>query len=325
MIYSIIEYMILDYVKFKKSQLSTESPLYFIHGNPRNISNEIEHDVLNFYQKLGYKSMNYVVDDDSQIQKLESLFNEQSLFNENKIIILNIVSNSISIKMKRFIETWIEISTDDKIILKLDRQASSFKKTNFYKKISQYACVIEIFELKNEVLKQWSLNKCKVNQVEISDSDLEELMNSNFNNSLSISQNIYIQSLMNSNQLIHGQEGSKYSEYDLVDMFLSRNTLEFIRASNYLRSNDTSLSYIIFLLNSELEKLYSLIKPIKYRPYIPSFLLDKYLQVSKKFSPEKILSAINNIATLDAKSKYNLKKSNPWESFNSMFLDLMKS
>ncbi|MEK9793373.1 MAG: hypothetical protein VW416_01825, partial [Gammaproteobacteria bacterium] len=68
-----------------------------------------------------------------------------------------------------------------------------------------------------------------------------------------------------------------------------------------------------------------LIKPIKYRPYIPSFLLDKYLQVSKKFSPEKILSAINNIATLDAKSKYNLKKSNPWESFNSMFLDLMKS
>ena len=99
--------MILDYVKFKKSQLSTESPLYFIHGNPRNISNEIEHDVLNFYQKLGYKSMNYVVDDDSQIQKLESLFNEQSLFNENKIIILNILSNSISIKMKRFIENWI--------------------------------------------------------------------------------------------------------------------------------------------------------------------------------------------------------------------------
>ena len=42
----------------------------------------------------------------------------------------------------------IEISTDDKIILKFDRQASSFKKTNFYKKISQYACVIEIFELK---------------------------------------------------------------------------------------------------------------------------------------------------------------------------------
>ena len=92
---------------------------------------------------------------------------------------------------------------------------------------------------------------------------------------------------MNSNQLFYGQEGSKYSEYDLVDMFLSRNTLEFIRASNYLRLNDTSLSYIIFLLNSELEKLYSLIKPIKYRPYIPSFLLDKYLQVSQKFSPEK--------------------------------------
>ena len=29
---------------------------------------------------------------------------------------------------------------------------------------------------------------------------------------------------MNSNQLFHRQNGSKYSEYDLVDMFLSRNT-----------------------------------------------------------------------------------------------------
>ena len=231
----------------------------------------------------------------------------------------------MSSNMKKFIETWIEMPTDDKIILKLDRQASSFKKTNFYKKISQHAFVIEIFELKNKVLKQWAFNKCKVNQVDISDHDLEELISSNFNNSLSISQNIYIRSLMNDKRLMHRKEGSKYSEYDLVDMFLSRNTLEFIRVSNYLRSNDISLSYIIFLLNSELEKLYSLIKPIKYRPYIPSFLLDKYLQVSKKFSPEKILSAINNIATLDAKSKYNLKKSNPWESFNSMFLDLMKN
>ena len=317
--------MIFDYVKFKKSQLSTETSLYFIHGNPRNISNEVEHDVSNFYQKLGYKLMNYVIDDDSQIQTLKNLFNEQSLFNENKIIILNIVSSSMSANMKKFIETWIEMPTDDKIILKLDRQASSFKKTNFYKKISQHAFVIEIFELKNKVLKQWAFNKCKVNQVDISDHDLEELISSNFNNSLSISQNIYIRSLTNDKRLMHRKEGSKYSEYDLVDMFLSRNTLEFIRVSNYLRSNDISLSYIIFLLNSELEKLYSLIKPIKYRPYIPSFLLDKYLLVSKKFSPEKILSAINNIAKLDAKSKYNLKKSNPWESLNSMFLDLMKS
>ncbi len=317
--------MIFDYVKFKKSQLSTETPLYFIHGNPRNISNEIEHDILNFYQKLGYKSMNYVIDDDSQIQILNSLISEQSLFNENKILILNIVSSSISVNMKKFLETLIEISTDDKIILKLDRQASSFKKTTFYKKISQYACIIEIYELKNSILKQWTLNKCRVNQIDISDSDLEELMNSNFNNSLSISQNIYIKSLTNNSQLFHKQENSRYSEFDLVDMFLSRNILEFIRASNYLRSNDTSLSYIIFLLNSELEKIYSFIKPIKYRPYIPSFLLDKYLQVSKKFSPEKILSAINNIASLDAKSKYNFKKSDPWGSFNSIFLDLMKS
>ena len=34
--------MILDYVKFKNFPLTAEIPLFLVHGNPRNISNEIE-------------------------------------------------------------------------------------------------------------------------------------------------------------------------------------------------------------------------------------------------------------------------------------------
>ena len=37
--------MILDYIKFKKFPLTSEMPVFLIHGNPRNISNEIEHDI----------------------------------------------------------------------------------------------------------------------------------------------------------------------------------------------------------------------------------------------------------------------------------------
>ena len=58
--------MIVDYIKFKKLPLSSEIVLFFIHGNPRNISNELEHDILNFYKKLDYKQQTYVIDDDSQ-------------------------------------------------------------------------------------------------------------------------------------------------------------------------------------------------------------------------------------------------------------------
>ena len=48
--------MILDYVKFKNFPLTGEIPLFLVHGNPRNISNEIERDIISFYKKLGFKT-----------------------------------------------------------------------------------------------------------------------------------------------------------------------------------------------------------------------------------------------------------------------------
>ena len=42
---------------------------------------------------------------------------------------------------------------------------------------------------------------------------------------------------------------SKYTEYDLIDMFLNKDVTGFIKVSKYLRDVDTSLSYIIFLIN----------------------------------------------------------------------------
>ena len=57
--------VILDYIKFKKFPLTVELSIYLIHGNPRNISNEIEHDILSFYKKCDYEHITYVVDDDA--------------------------------------------------------------------------------------------------------------------------------------------------------------------------------------------------------------------------------------------------------------------
>ena len=69
--------MILDYVKFKKFPLTSEIPLFFIHGNPRNISNEIERDIVNFHKKFDYKLENYVIDDDTQTQDIKNNLQEQ--------------------------------------------------------------------------------------------------------------------------------------------------------------------------------------------------------------------------------------------------------
>ena len=314
--------MVLDYVKFKNFPLTSDIPLFLIHGNPRNITNEIERDIVIFYKKLGFKSLNYVIDDDTQTEDVKRNLYEQSLFQEKKLIVINIVSKSIPVNMKKLIDVWISQNTEDRIILKLDRQSSTFKKTNLYKNISNIACVVEIYELKGQVLERWTVGKCKANNIEYNKYYVKELIDLNLNNTLSISQSIYLKGLMGSkvNSMI---ESSKYSEYDLIDALLNRDASGFIKVSGYLREIDTSLSYIIFLINQELEKLYSIVKPTISKPYIPSFLITKYKNASKKYTLDELLFLLKNIASIDMKSKYMSKKSNPWVSFNSLFHNLM--
>ena len=98
--------MILDYAKFKNFPLTAEIPLFLVHGNPRNISNEIERDIISFYRKLGFKTVNYVIDDDAQTEDVKSNLYEQSLFEEKKLFVINIVSKSIPINMKKLFDSY---------------------------------------------------------------------------------------------------------------------------------------------------------------------------------------------------------------------------
>ena len=317
--------MIVDYIKFKKLPLSSEIVLFFIHGNPRNISNELEHDILNFYKKLDYKQQTYVIDDDSQTDIINSSYFEQSLFDEKKIITLNIVSNSIPKNLKVFIETVVTNKNPNKIIIKLDRQSSSFKNTKFYKHISSNSCLIELYELKGKLLEQWVINKCKINKISYDDQFISNLIDLNFNNSLSISQTIYQKSLMDVIDERDTPENSKYGEYDLVDTLLNKDYLKFLKISNYLQSINAPLTYIIFLLNSELEKLYLIQQSKNNKPFIPQFLQKKYSIASSRYTTDSLLNALKNIVKLDVNSKYNSKNSNSWVSFNDLFSIIMNN
>jgi DNA polymerase III delta subunit len=299
--------------------------LFFIHGNPRNISNELEHDILNFFKKLDYKQQSYVIDDDSQTDIINNSYFEQSLFDDKKIIILNIVSNSIPKSLKVFIETIVTSESQNRIIIKLDRQPSSFKNTKFYKNISSNACLIELYELKGKLLEQWVINKCKINNISYDDKFISNLIKLNFNNSLSISQTIYQKSLMGIIYERDSAENSKYGEYDLVDTLLNKDQLKFLKISNYLQSINAPLTYIIFLLNSELEKLYLIQQSKNNKPFIPQFMQTKYSAASSRYTPESLLNALKNIVKLDVNSKYNSKNSNSWVSFNDLFSIIMNN
>ena len=315
--------MIVDYIKFKNLSLTLENVLFMIHGNPRNLSNEIENDIISFYKKLEYKHVNYIVDDDTQTSEIEQNFYEQSLFNEKKIITLNIVSNSIPKNLKSFIESTHKKPTTNKIIIKLDRQTSSFKNTKFYKLLSTNNCIIELYELKGKLLEKWVINKCKINKLDYDEDEINNLIKSNFNNSLAISQIIYQRSLQDNYTVSDNIDYSKYTEYDLVDMFHKHDLIGFLKVSKYLENINAPLHYIIFLMNSEIEKIYSIKQSIDNKPYIPQFLKAKYNSSSAYYDANILLNALKNISILDLNSKYNAKKSSPWTSFNDLFINII--
>ena len=101
-------------------------------------------------------------------------------------------------------------------------------------------------------------------------------------------------------------ESSKYSEYDLIDTLLNKDASGFLKVSSYLREIDTSLSYIIFLVNQELENLF--INKTNYIKTIYSlFFNEKYTSASKKYTLDELLFLLKNIASIDIKSKYMSK------------------
>jgi DNA polymerase III delta subunit len=317
--------MIVDYIKFKNLSFTSENRLFMIHGNPRNLSNELEHDITSFYRKLDYKHISYVIDDDTQNSSIENSFYEQSLFDEKKIITLNIVSNSIPKNLKNFIESINNKLTDNKIIIKIDRQTSSFKNTKLYKLLSTNDCVIELYELKGKVLEQWVINKCKINKIAYDEDVINNLIKSNFNNSLAISQVIYQRSLLDESVAVKNFDHSKYTEYDLVDMLHKHDSVGFLKVSKYLENINTPLSYIIFLMNSELEKIYSVKQSVNNKPYIPQFLHSKYSSTCLNYEADTLLQGLKSIHILDLNSKYNARKSSPWVTFNDLFLNIINN
>ncbi len=316
--------MIIDYVKFKKLPIQDELQSFIIHGNPRNISNEIEHDIINFYKKRDYVRTNYVIDDDSQTEHINNNFYEQSLFDEKKLITINICSNSIPINLKKLLQNVCNQKNLNRVLVKLDRQQSSFKNTKFYKDISKSGCVIEVYELQGNLLKQWVKNKCMTNGIDCDDEYINNLIQSNMNNSLSISQIIYQKSFMQNKDETNIIQNSKFTEYDLIDMILKKNLSGFLDVSQYLQNSSAPLPYIIFLANSEIEKIYS-IKNLTTKPYIPNFLMAKYSQAADSYNSESLLTALKKIICIDINAKYNSRNSNSWASFNDLFSNMINN
>ena len=88
------------------------------------------------------------------------------------------------------------------------------------------------------MLEEWVKRKCELNNLQFDSKYIRSLITSNQNNSFAISQSIYQRGCIRIIQIILHQM-IQYSEYDLVDGFLSKDLIKFRSISHYLQYVNT--------------------------------------------------------------------------------------
>lgn len=308
--------MKLNYKEFIEGSKIPESAIYLIHGSPRHLQNEIERKIQNYFKRFEFLTRkNFVIDSDFPLNDFRKELEINTLFKENRIITLNIVSNSVPQKVKDIImET--KIPDDLKILIKLDRQTSAFKKTKFYEYLLKSHNVIEIFELTGSDLRAWVGKKFATYNLKFNEEVFKKIIEKTEGNTLAIIQEIYKMSLAEIDDVDSYfdivQNDYKFSEFDLVNSLHNLDLSKSLKILKYLQEVNFPSVYLLFLLNSELKKIYNLAIGNKLNIYIPNFKIKNYDFLLTKVNPKNLIVLIEYCHNIDKSIKTGVGDINLW-------------
>ncbi len=307
--------MKISYKQFFDRPEVPESSIYLILGKPYHLQNDVQHKLESFFKKDGSSINHLVVDSDFDINDIRNDFESYSLFEEKKVLVLNITSSTIPKKLLDYL-LGNQVPKDLKLIIKLGTQTPAFKRGKFFSMLDAEGCVIEIFELSGLNLNNWVKQKFKKNNISYSDELFIKLIEKNEGNTSSISQELYKMSLLDISDVSvyfdYLQKEYKFTEYDLVDSVLERNVSKSVRILNYLESVKASEVYILFLINSEIKKIYYLINNLLPQPYIPNYKKNLYNTFMRKSTSNNILKLLELSYAIDRRIKTGVGNFKVW-------------
>tara|TARA_B100001778_G_C18565697_1_gene620004 strand:- start:255 stop:1253 length:999 start_codon:yes stop_codon:yes gene_type:complete len=307
-----------SYKNFINSPKVNDHPIYLILGKPYHLQNEIEFKIISHFKKNNYTIKRFIVDTDFNLDVVKEEFENYSLFSEKKVILINVVSNTIPKKLSDYLLNH-ESNSDIAVILKLNSQSPSFKKNKIFSKIESKGCVIEIYELTGSNLIEWVKKKFIRNNIKYTEELFKKLIDKNEGNTSAISQELYKMSLLDIKDIgayfDFIQKEHKFTEFDLVDSIIDCNLKKSLKILNYLRSIKSPEVYILFLINNEIKKVYSLVSELSPPPYIPSYKSIAYKKFSQNFSKEHLMNLLQYCYAIDKSIKLGINHTNIWQNF----------
>ena len=311
--------MKINFSQVFKGKTVPESSLYMIYGKPYHLITEARHRIRSLCShNKDSQTKVYFVDADFKIEELRSDLESLSLFNDSMIISLNVLSPSIPKNLQDYLLS-VNLPESHKLILSKPDSNTSFRKTKFFKIISEKYCLVDIVPLKNQELITWIKMRLTNNKINFSEQDIDLLIRKNEGDTASLSQEIYKMTLSKKNKLneiLNNIDNSYiYNEFDLIDNLLLFDREKSLIVLDYLKKINLPEPYLLAILYNEIKKIFFLKNNLEPKPYIPYNKSDLYQTISSKLNSQKIKKMMKYCYKIDKSIKSSSNHDYVWNQF----------
>ena len=311
--------MKINFSQVFKGKTVPESSLYMVYGKPYHLVTEARHRIRSLcIQHKDTQTKAYFVDADFKIEELRSDLESLSLFNDNMVISLNVLSPSIPKNLQDYLLT-VNLPESYKLILSKPDSNTSFRKTKFFKTISEKYCLVDIVPLKNQELITWIKMRLTNNKINFSEQDIDLLIRKNEGDTASLSQDIYKMTLSKKNRLneiLDNIDNSYiYNEFDLIDNMLLFDREKSLIILDYLKRINLPEPYLLAIIYNEIKKIFFIKNNLEPRPYIPYNKSTLYQTISNKLDSQKIKKMMKYCYKIDKSIKSSSNHDYVWNQF----------
>ncbi len=314
--------MKINFSQVFKGKTVPESSLYMIYGKPYHLITEARHRIRSLCsQHKTPQTKTYFVDADFKIEELRSDLESLSLFNDDMIISLNVLSPSIPKNLQDYLLS-VNLPETHKLILSKSDSNASFRKTKFFKTVIEKYCLVDIGPLRNQELTAWIKMRLTNNKINFSEQDIDLLTKKNEGDTASLSQEIYKMTLSKKNKLneiLDNIDNSYiYNEFDLIDNLLLFNKHKSLIILDYLKKINLPEPYLLAILYNEIKKIFVIKNNLEPKPYIPYNKSTLYQTISKKLNSQQIKKMMKYCYKIDKSIKSSSNHDYVWNQFEQI-------
>tara|TARA_B100001741_G_scaffold56432_1_gene44074 strand:+ start:7556 stop:8584 length:1029 start_codon:yes stop_codon:yes gene_type:complete len=334
--------MIIYYNKLE-NQLKDKSIQKHVVSSQDNF---LENKVVRFLNKKainqGFAAKETIyIDKDTNLEELHYIFENQSLFEERKVIIIRLLC-SLEKKIKDFLQSILQsnVLNDKFIIIILPELKSNEIKSKWLNSASNDMTLIRIFKPNEKDIYNELYTYQKECGLNLDSKFLKYICDKNSNNLFSAAQIIEKLSLIdeidinindqNLNKLFSSD--SQYSSFLLFDYCIKADYVNILNSINFLKSNKISISVIIWVFIRKFHEYTRHINKIEQGASIDEIVKNIWPYEQKeitrmalsKFSIKMIEMYISMFIRLDMQSK-NLVKGDTWLSLKDLCIAISKN